>query len=236
MLSLRQSVSDLLGLSLTDGQLQAFERYRDELLDWNSRFNLTAILEPQQVLVKHFLDSLSCLKVLHAAPGQRMIDVGSGAGFPGLPLKIVCPQLALTLVESVGKKAAFCRHMVQVLGLEMVEVLTGRVETLGQAAGHREQYDWALARAVAGMPVLAEFLLPLVKIGGSMLAMKGENAPTETQAAEHAIRKLGGRLVQMAPVQLPGLEEIRYLVVVEKINATPPAYPRHVGIPAKRPL
>jgi 16S rRNA (guanine527-N7)-methyltransferase len=142
----------------------------------------------------------------------------------------------LTLVESVGKKADFCRHIVRTLGLEGVEVIQERVEALGRMRTHRQCYDWALARAVAVLPVLVEYLLPLVRIGGSMISMKGEGAPAEAQSAEHATHLLGGRLRKLIPVTLPGVVEERYLVVIDKIAATPDAYPRRVGVPAKHPL
>jgi 16S rRNA (guanine527-N7)-methyltransferase len=144
--------------------------------------------------------------------------------------------MQLTLVESVGKKVAFCRHILKTLGLEGVEVIQERVENLGQMPEHREQHDWAIARAVAVMSVLAEYLLPLVHIGGKMLAMKGENAPAETHDAEHALQVLGGHLNRLVPVVLPGVVDERYLVVVDKVAASPLRYPRRVGVPAKKPL
>jgi 16S rRNA (guanine527-N7)-methyltransferase len=236
MENLTQAFSDLTGITLNARQLAALEIYRQELSDWNSRHNLTAIREPELVQVKHFLDSLSAYLALRGSPMSRVIDVGTGAGFPGLPLKILCPAMQLTLVESVGKKADFCRHIVARLDLQGVEVIQTRAEALGQETAHREQYDWALARAVAVLPVLLEYLLPLVRIGGKALAMKGESGPAEAQTAERATQLLGGHLNQLTPVTLPGVVEERYLVVVEKIAATPEKYPRRVGIPSKRPL
>jgi len=236
MRELAEQAQSLFGVRLGPAQLAALERYERELLEWNSRFNLTAIHEPEKIRTKHFLDSLSCLLVMRDTPVDRVIDVGTGAGFPGLPLKIACPNMRLTLVESVGKKADFCRHVVETLKLENVEVLTTRAELLGQARAHREQYDWALARAVAVMPVLAEYLLPLVRVGGAMLAMKGESAPAEVHRAEHAVRVLGGHIRRLVPVTLPGVADERYLVVVDKIAATPAGYPRRVGLPSKKPL
>jgi 16S rRNA (guanine527-N7)-methyltransferase len=227
----------LLNLELTPAQVAAFQRYADELRAWNDKFNLTAITDPEGIQVKHFLDSLSVLKVLPAQWGRlRLVDVGTGAGFPGLPLKIICPDLRLTLVEATGKKVTFCQAMVEALKLSGVAVVKARAEELGQDPAHREQYDWAVARAVAEMPVLAEYLLPLVRRGGHALALKGEGAPAETHAAEGAVRRLGGELAQVVPVELPGVVETRYLVVFDKVAATPPAYPRRPGVPAKAPL
>jgi len=236
MKELAQQVHALVGIRLTRLQLAALGQYEGLLLEWNSRFNLTAIRDPQVIRTKHFLDSLTCLIAMRGTPMERVIDVGSGAGFPGIPLKIACPDMQLTLVESIGKKADFCRQVVQSLKLKAVSVISGRAETLGQTSDHRQRYDWALARAVAVMPVLAEYLLPLVKIGGHALAMKGESAPAEAQSAENALRLLGGSLRQLIPVTLPSVVEERYLVVVDKTASTPAAYPRRVGIPAKKPL
>ena len=236
MKELAQQVHALVGIRLTRLQLAALGQYEGLLLEWNSRYNLTAIRDPQEIRARHFLDSLTCLIAMRGTPMERVIDVGSGAGFPGIPLKIACPDMQLTLVESIGKKADFCRQVVQSLNLKAVSVISGRAETLGQASDHRQRYDWALARAVAVMPVLAEYLLPLVKIGGHALAMKGESAPVEAQSAENALRLLGGSLRQLIPVTLPSVVEERYLVVVDKTASTPAAYPRRVGIPAKKPL
>ena len=236
MNKLAEVIFQQVGLRLTRRQLHALSIYERELMDWNTRFNLTAIRDAEEIRTKHFLDSFTCLAAMRDTPYDRVIDVGTGAGFPGLAMKIALPSMRLTLVESVGKKADFCRHMVRTLNLESVEVIQDRAEALGQNSAHREQYDWAIARAVAVMPVLAEYLLPLVRVGGSALAMKGENGPAETHAAEHAMRILGGQLKQLMAVHLPGVAEDRYLVVVQKVAATPSAYPRRVGIPTKRPL
>jgi 16S rRNA (guanine527-N7)-methyltransferase len=236
MEKLAQEFHAISGMTLNPRQQTALFRYRDELNLWNVQHNLTAIRDPENVRVKHFLDSLSAFLAMRGTAMEKVIDVGTGAGFPGLPIKILCPNIKLTLVESVGKKAAFCQHIVNVLELEDVEVINARVETLGRDSNHREQYDWALARAVAVMPVLLEYLLPLVRIGGYILAMKGESAPVEAHAAEKAAQILGGHLRHLMPVTLPGVAEERYLVVVNKTAATPEKYPRRVGTPAKRPL
>jgi 16S rRNA (guanine527-N7)-methyltransferase len=236
MQELTQHAQRQLGLHLTRSQLSALSLYERELVDWNMRFNLTAIRDPQEIHVKHFLDSFTCLQVMGEKHYGRLIDVGTGAGFPGIPVKIVRPKLQLTLVESVGKKAEFCRHVVSILNLQDVKVIQQRGETLGQDSSFREQYDWAVARAVAILPVLAEYLLPFVRVGGSMLAMKGESGPAEAHAAEHAIKILGGHLRQLLPVTLPGVVEERYIIVIDKVAATPGTYPRKVGIPTKRPL
>ena len=225
-----------LGLALTRRQLEAFAVYGAELLRWNERANLTAITDPAGIEIKHFLDSLTIVPYLGTASSGRMVDVGTGAGFPGLPVKIACPGLRVTLVEATGKKAEFCRHLVARLDLEGVEVVHARAEEVGQSDEHRQRYDVAVARAVASLPVLVEYMLPLVRIGGRAIAQKGEGGPAEAQAAEPAIRLLGGRLQQVAPVELPGVADERYVVIVEKIAATPTGYPRRTGLPSRRPL
>jgi len=224
------------GIDVNAAQLKAFHVFEDELIIWNEKFNLTAIRDREGIRVKHFLDSLTCLRALPLLNSHTVIDVGTGAGFPGIPIKILYPGIQLTLVESVGKKADFCQHMVEILGLKHVNVLTSRAEDLGKSSVYRGQFDIALARAVASLPVLVEYLLPLLRIGGKMVAQKGETAPVECQQAENAIRLLGGRLEQLIPVTLPGVAGDRYLVSIDKAAATPPNYPRNTGIPQKKPL
>ncbi len=233
---LPQAAQSLLGLKLTAGQLKAFDWYASELMAWNQRFNLTAIKDLPGIEVKHFLDSLTCILAMRPGPAGRVVDVGTGAGFPGIPLKIVCPQIQLTLVESIGKKAEFCFHVVRSLELKGVDVVHARAERVGHQPKHRQGYDWALARAVAGMSVLVEYLLPLLRLGGRAILLKGEKAPAETHAAEGALRILGGRVDQLISIELPTVVETRHLVVVDKVAATPSRYPRRSGIPAKRPL
>lgn len=236
MEKLTQDALQLFGISLSARQVAQLAAYERELLEWNQKFNLTAIRGVDGIRAKHFLDSISCALAWREQTPRRLVDVGTGAGFPGIVLKILYPGMNLTLVESVGKKANFCSHIVQTLGLEGVEVLTARAEDVGRDPKHREKYDWAVARAVANLPVLAEYLLPLVRVGGGMLAQKGESGPAEAQAAETTLRLLGGRMRQLVPVELPGVAEERYLVIIDKPSATPPAYPRKAGIPAKKPL
>ncbi len=226
----------LFGVNLSPKQVGMLGTYERELLEWNSKFNLTAIRDVDGIRSKHFLDSFSCIQAWKPNPPVSLIDVGTGAGFPGIVLKILYPSMRLALVESVGKKANFCLHIIGTLAMENVEVISARVEDVGQMPAHREKYDWAVARAVAAMPVLAEYLLPLVKVGGGMLAQKGENGPLEAQAAEKALKMLGGRLRQLIRVTLPGVADERYLVIVDKTAATPSGYPRRAGIPAQKPL
>lgn len=228
-----------LGLSLTEGQLASFEIYYRELVAWNERVNLTAVTACEEVQTRHFLDSLACSPVVPALPeGGRMraIDVGSGAGLPGLPLKIVWPGLRLTLLEATGKKVAFLEHLVGVLALEGVTVLHGRAEELAHDPAHRESYDLVLARALAQMATLAELTLPFSRPGGLVIAPKGADVAEEVRAAARAIALLGGRLRRVVPLDLSPLLSPRSLVVLDKVSATPGKYPRRPGVPAKKPL
>lgn len=225
-----------LGIILSDEQVDLFGRYRDLLLDWNERMNLTAVRDAGQIEQRHFLDSLTCSVVTGDLNGQRLIDVGSGAGFPGLPLKILYPDLQLSLLESIGKKRDFLQAVVDELELGDTRVIVGRAEDVGQSRDHREAYDWAVARAVARLGVLVEYLLPLVRVGGHVLAQKGRQAEVEMGEAEKGIALLGGGAPRLMPVQPAGREEPSYLVLIEKIKATPDLYPRRAGVPAKRPL
>jgi len=231
-----QETQDLLGIKLSSYQISQLEAFAAQLSDWNERYSLTAIVEPDKVRVKHFLDSFSPYLVLKEFHSKKVIDIGTGAGFPGIPLKILIPHLEITLVDSVAKKVEFCQYAVNELALKDVHVVRGRVEQIARDADFREQYDWAVARAVAHLSTLGEYLLPLIRVGGKMLAMKGDRGPQEAQQAENAIRILGGELEQIQKVTLPGVVEDRYLIVVHKKAATPEKYPRRVGVPVKRPL
>jgi 16S rRNA (guanine527-N7)-methyltransferase len=224
------------GLPLSATQREQFRAYLALLLQWNEQVNLTAIRDPAQIEVRHFLDSLSCATVTGDLNGLRLIDVGSGAGFPGLPLKILYPHLKLALLDSVGKKTRFLEAAVAALELQEVTVLTGRAELLGHQPAHRGRYDWAAARSVADLRVLVELLLPLCHVGGHVLAQKGTNAAAEVEQARHAITLLGGATPHLATIQLPGVETPHHLVVIPKVAETGSRYPRRVGIPAKRPL
>ena len=230
-----------LGLHLTEAQQTSFQLYYEELVAWNEKFNLTAITEYEQVQIRHFLDALSCLqadetRVALSRPNPRVIDVGAGAGFPGIPLKLVCPGIQLTLVESTGKKVTFLEHIVSKLNLRHVTPIQARAEELAHTPDHREQYDLALARAVAELPVLVEYTLPFCKLGGWVIAQKGESGAAEAWNAERSISLLGGELRQVMALELSGLPEDRSLVVIEKVSPTPDKYPRRTGIPSKRPI
>jgi 16S rRNA (guanine527-N7)-methyltransferase len=225
-----------LGITLTKDQLEKLRTYCDELIEWNQRFNLTAIAERDQIQLKHFLDSLTVLLVWRGAPSSSVIDVGAGAGFPSIPLKIACPRLRLTLVEATGKKADFLQHIIQVLNLDQTEAVHARAEDLGHDSTHRERYDLVLARAVAALPELLEYGIPFATLGGIMIAHKGASAPQEAHDSGMALSVLGGQLERLVPVELPGVTEERQLVLIRKVARTPANYPRRPGIPHKRPL
>ncbi|MBN1642007.1 MAG: 16S rRNA (guanine(527)-N(7))-methyltransferase RsmG [Anaerolineae bacterium] len=237
-----QAGAGQLGLSLTPQQLAAFQTFYEDLVTWNERFNLTAITEYEQAQIRHFVDSLSCLVAIrqslhaHTARPLRAVDIGSGAGFPGIPIKIYCPQMRMVLLEATGKKVDFVRHVIAHLALKEIEAIHGRAEDVAHETAHREQYDLVFARAVADMPVLAEYTLPFCRVGGLVIAQKGTRGLEEAQAAEHAITLLGGQVQRVIPVELLGLAETRHLVVIAKIACTPTRYPRRAGMPAKRPL
>lgn len=224
-----------LGLELNAEQLDQFSRYADLLIEWNARFNLTSIVDPRDIVIKHFLDSLSVLKALPLKT-RRLIDVGAGAGLPGLPIKIARPDVTVVLVEATRKKCDFLAAAIKDLKVYNVFVVNARAEDAGRDSHHRESYDVAVARAVADLPVLAEYLLPLVKVGGVAVAQKSKGVEDEIERADTAILLLGGLSAEVVPVRVPGLLDERNLIVIEKLAATPEDYPRRVGVPAKKPI
>lgn len=221
-----------LGLPLSAGQAEMLDKYAGLLVETNRHINLTAITEPEQIEDKHFIDSL--LLAVQPEIAGRVVDVGSGAGFPGIVAKIYKPDIALTLMEPTGKRLDFLRRVVAELGLTGVEFAKERAEEAARK-GWREQFDAAAARAVAALPALLEYCLPLVKVGGSFLAMKGQSAAAEAAVARFAAKKLGGGVPELRPALLPGGDE-RWLAVYPKCAATPPVYPRAGGKIAKAPL
>jgi 16S rRNA (guanine527-N7)-methyltransferase len=225
-----------LGITLDDGQLKQFQVYYEELVDWNQRFNLTAITEYDGVQISHFLDALTVVLAWQPAAGARVIDVGTGAGIPGLPLKIAFPQIHLTLLEATGKKVNFLRHVVDKLQLKDVSVVPGRSEDMAQNPRYREQYELALARGLAKMVTLAELTLPFCRRGGMVMAHKRGDISQELAQAQKAIQMCGGKLKLGQPVDLPEFPDNRVLVVLEKVSPTPKIYPRQPGMPGKSPL
>ncbi len=225
------------GLSLSQTQLDAFDLYAKTLIEWNQKVNLTRIIQPEDIVIKHFLDSLSVVQVLPQPTATfSLIDVGTGPGFPGLPLKIILPQIRLTLLESTKKKTNFLQYVVQTLQLANVIVLPHRAEDAGQQNQHRERYNVAVARAVSTLPVLAEYTLPFVKVDGLMVAQKGQYPTDEIKVAPKALKILGGVMQEIRPISVPKLAAERHLIVIKKIKKTPKPYPRRPGLPKKDPL
>lgn len=233
-----------LGLSLSAQQHQQFVRYYQALLTWNQKFNLTGITDCEEVQTKHFLDSLVSLPLLAEERNDtlpltsslRCIDVGSGAGFPGIPLKIMAPTLAWTLLDGTGKKVTFLRHLIDELSLQGIDVVQGRAEELGRHGEYRAKFDVVTARAVAPLSTLVEYLLPLTAPNGLVLVYKGSGTPQEFIEARKAIQLLGGETVRVAPVDVPFLDEQRFILLIKKVRATPNLYPRGQGLARKKPL
>ena len=231
--------AERLGLRLSTSQLAQFAEYARMLADGNRRANLTAITDPSEVQVRHFLDSLTAVLAFPQwRDGLRVVDIGAGAGFPGVPLKIAFPGIKLTLAESVGKKTAFLSDLADRLELADVEILTVRAEELGRTEGYRGQFDVALARGVAALPALIEYALPLCKGHGHLLAWKGSDGPAEAKGSANALSALGGKIAGVHSVNefSPPLPPDRWIISVEKVRRTQGRYPRRVGVPAKQPL
>jgi 16S rRNA (guanine527-N7)-methyltransferase len=236
MATLAEQAAELLSITLTPEQEAQFTRYAELLAAWNAHTNLTAITEPQAVQVRHFLDSLTIAQAVPMTPGLRVIDVGTGAGFPGLPLLIAFPHIHVTLLEATGKKLNFLNHVMEQIGLKGAQTVHARAEEAGQMPEHRAAYDLVLARAVARLPVLVEYLLPLAKVGGQAIAMKGSTAAEESRDAARAIDLLGGRFNRIDSFTLPGVDEVHNLVIIDKVANTPRNYPRKPGTPSRQPL
>lgn len=238
MIEMLRTHSIEFGIELSDVQLQQFNRYYELLIEWNGKINLTALTQPFDVAVKHFVDSLSLSKPMTNKNGERLklIDIGTGAGFPGIPLKIFYPQLQVTLLDSLNKRLKFLQKVVEELELTGVELVHGRAEENARSVSHRERYDYATARAVARLNILCELCLPFVKKGGYFLAQKGAAAGEEVIEARNALKILGGEIVQCIDVNLPQLADARTLIVIQKKHGTPANYPRKAGIPERKPL
>ncbi|MCM3785291.1 16S rRNA (guanine(527)-N(7))-methyltransferase RsmG [Neobacillus mesonae] len=224
------------GISLTERQLNQFELYFKELVSWNEKMNLTGITERDQVYTKHFYDSVSLSFYVNMDDIQTIADIGSGAGFPGIPLKICFPHLKLTIIDSLNKRINFLQHIVDTLGLEQVELIHGRAEELGRKEGYRDHYDLVTARAVARLAVLNEFCLPFVRKDGIFAAMKGSDPTEELKDAEFSLKELKGKIRDTYAFQLPVEESARHIIIINKTSATPKKYPRNPGTPLKMPL
>jgi 16S rRNA (guanine527-N7)-methyltransferase len=223
---LKEKIRDY-GFNIDESKLIQFSIYAQELKDWNTRINLTALKEDSDIIDKHFIDSLLIFRYETIIEGAKVADVGTGGGFPGIPIKIYRPDIRLSLIESIGKKVKFLNHIVDTLKLDNVEVMNERVEVIGHSKEHREKYDIVVARCVARLPILAEYCLPLVSVGGKFIAYKGQESEVEVEEAKNAIEKLGGRFIKIERDEIN--PERRSLIFIEKVKNTPEQYPRQTG-------
>lgn len=225
-----------LGLSFNEEKLVQLQKYYQLLLDTNKKVNLTAVIEERDVAIKHFIDSLTCFKAIAIKDGQSLVDIGTGAGFPGLPMKIYQPGLKVTLVDSLDKRVAFLKNVIAQLGLAGIQAIHVRAEEVGRNKQLRESFDLAVVRAVASLAVLAEYCLPVVRTHGHFLALKGPKADKEIDSAKKALEIMGGEIQKTLKLNLPVTGDERTIIVIKKVRATPESYPRRPGIPAKKPL
>lgn len=225
-----------LGVVISDKQKAQFVRYYEMLLDWNEKINLTAITDYDEVFKKHFIDSLSLIKAYDVYTKSNVIDVGTGAGFPGLALKIAYPDLKITLLDSLNKRIHFLNAVIEELHLEGIEAVHGRAEDYAKPDKLREQFDLCVSRAVANLSTLSEYCLPYVKKGGYFISYKSEKITEESKSASHAVSILGGKVREQVEFMLPHSDIYRNLFVIEKVKVTPKKYPRKAGLPAKEPL
>lgn len=231
--------AEKLGLKLTPEQLEMFEVYYGELVEWNNRINLTSVTGYEEVQITHFLDSLTVMKGFPAKKTEkrlRIIDAGSGAGFPGIPLRIVLPEIRLFLLEATAKKAEFLRHITSELELDNVEIVRGRAEEVAHNEAYRESFEIVVSRALAPLNVLVELTLPFCVIGGRLIAQKKGDISREIDQASGAVDVLGGEITEIQDIGLEEFDDDRRLVIIEKVKAAPSKYPRRPGIPAKRPI
>ena len=224
------------GIPLTAEQIGQFSVYNEMLLDWNTRMNLTALTAPEDVAVKHIIDSLTAYDVALFDGARTLIDVGTGAGLPGIPLAVYAPHLTVTLLDSLNKRVRFLTEVTASMGLQNVRCIHARAEEAARTPEHRAAYDIVVSRAVARLPILLEYTLPFVRVGGTLLALKGRAYAEEQKEGQRAAAVLGGDRITARPVHLPGLDDVRAILTVTKERQTPAAYPRGGGAPTRRPL
>lgn len=234
--ALLQQSCEKMGITLTEHMTTQFMAYMDLLLFWNEKMNLTAITEQNDVILKHFADCVSVLPHLALQGNESVIDVGTGAGFPGIPLKIACPCLSVTLLDALQKRIGFLEEVTNALSLQNVTCVHSRAEDGGQNPQYREQFDLCVSRAVANLAVLSEYCLPFVKVGGRLAALKGPEAAKEVEEAKVALQKLGGNVIQILDVEIPFTDLQHKLILIEKVAPTPKIYPRKAGKINKNPL
>lgn len=229
-----QEKADNLNIKFTVEQLSKFYKYMNLLIIWNEKMNLTAIIEPNEIIIKHFIDSLTIIKYLENI--EKLVDVGTGAGFPGIPLSIMNENIKFTLVDSLNKRLIFLQEVVKELELKNVELIHSRAEDFGQNSKYREKFDIATSRAVANLSTLSEYLVPLVKIDGSIICMKASEIEDELSQAKSAINVLGGKIENKEEFYLPQSDIKRTIICIKKEKDTPKRYPRKAGIPSKEPI
>ena len=225
-----------IGITLSEKQISQFMTYYDLLVEWNSFMNLTAITEFNEVIDKHFIDSLAICEYVDFKNGDSLIDIGTGAGFPGIPLKIVFPELRITLLDSLNKRIKFLDTVIESLGLENVETIHGRAEDFAKQQSYREKYDFVISRAVANLATLSELCIPFAKEDKYFISYKAEKCNEELEEAKKAISILGGKVEKQIEYKLPDTDMNRNLLLIKKVKSTPKKYPRKAGTPAKEPL
>lgn len=223
-----------IGIVLDKKQIEQFYQYMKLLLSWNEKMNLTAITKPEEIIVKHFIDSITIAKYIDR--NKNLIDIGTGAGFPGIPLKIIRPDIQITLLDSLAKRVQFLEEVIKQLELEKIEAIHFRVEEFGKDKKYREQFDYATSRAVANLSTLSEYLLPLVKIDGKCICMKGSTVKEEIEQSQKAITLLGGKVEEIEGFKLPESDIDRHVILLRKSKITPAKYPRKPGTPSKEPI
>ena len=221
-------------IKFTEEQLQKFYEYMNRLIEWNKKINLTAIIEPKEIILKHFIDSLTILKYVN--DNEKMLDVGTGAGFPGIPIKIMNENIEITLLDSLNKRINFLNEVINKLKLKNISAIHSRIEDYGKNNKYREKYDIVTSRAVANLATLSEYMLPMLKIKGKSICMKGSDIKEEVKNSKRAIDILGGEIVNIEELVLPKSDNRRNLIIIEKKKNTPLKYPRKAGIPSKEPL
>lgn len=225
-----------LGIDIDDFKIDKFEKYKDLLIEWNKNINLTAIEDEKEIYIKHFIDSISCLTTNYIKDGDKIIDVGTGAGFPGIPIKMILENVDLTLLDSLNKRINFLKEVCTSADFKSVEFVHGRAEDFGQNPDYREKYDIATARAVAGLPVLLELCVPFIKVGGYFVCLKGPSLDEELKQSKKAIEELGMEFVERVDIKLPHTDIKHNILVLKKIKNTPTKYPRKAGKPSKSPI
>lgn len=229
-----KTYADEIEIVLNEQQIHQFYQYMELLLEWNEKINLTAITNPEEIIVKHFIDSLTIAK--YVKENARLIDVGTGAGFPGIPLKIIREDIEITLLDSLNKRVNFLNEVIHELKLSKIQAVHSRVEDFAKDKKNRESFDYATSRAVANLSTLSEYLIPLVKIGGNAISMKGSEVDEEMKQSQKAISLLGGKIETIETFQLPQSDINRNIIIIHKTQNTPNKYPRKAGIPSKEPI